>query len=158
VRGHQIFYAMEIPLNFVKQCGQCSECCKGYLEGEAYGHRFSRGSPCHFHDNGCSIYEQRPHSPCKTYKCFWLNDSSFVLPLWLRPDKCGVIATVRHINDDKKSYTFLDLMETDRKMDSSVLSYYIQFCIKNNINLVYRIDNSPHYIGTQEFLKAYTGR
>ena len=76
----------------VKQCGQCSECCRILSVAEiglkAYeGCKFRRtvihaAGPC------CAIYARRPHS-CRTWSCGWLKSPD--LPDELRPDRCGFV-------------------------------------------------------------------
>ena len=49
------------------------------------------GQHCHFLRSGaCTIYEERPQSPCRNFVCGWLAaDSPF--PEHMRPDQVGVI-------------------------------------------------------------------
>lgn len=73
-----------------RNCGDCTACCDGWLTADINGQKLSPGSPCpNVSSQGCEIYETRPHSPCRTFKCHWLLDSS--LPSWLRPSKSKVI-------------------------------------------------------------------
>ena len=49
------------------------------------------GQPCHFVAQGaCSIYAERPQSPCRNFVCGWLMEGS-PLPDAYRPDRVGVI-------------------------------------------------------------------
>jgi hypothetical protein len=49
------------------------------------------GQPCHFLSEGaCTIYEERPQSPCRNFVCGWLAPGS-PLPEEFRPDRIGVI-------------------------------------------------------------------
>ena len=74
-----------------RQCGECTACCQGWAEGEIRGHRMFAGQHCHFLQQGaCSIYDQRPQSPCRNFVCAWLADGS-PFPDEYRPDKVGVI-------------------------------------------------------------------
>lgn len=74
-----------------RQCGGCTACCEGWAEGEIRGHRMFPGKPCHFlGSRGCSIYPERPESPCRTFVCGWLQpDSPF--PESFSPREVGVI-------------------------------------------------------------------
>ena len=77
--------------NGARQCGECTACCQGWAEGEIRGHRMFAGQHCHFLQQGaCSIYDQRPQSPCRNFVCSWLADGS-PFPDEYRPDKVGVI-------------------------------------------------------------------
>ena len=74
-----------------RQCGPCTACCEGWAEGEIRGHRMFAGQHCHFLVGGaCSIYEERPQSPCRNFVCGWLAPGS-PFPEDFRPDKVGVI-------------------------------------------------------------------
>ena len=75
-----------------RQCGECTACCQGWAEGEIRGHRMFAGQHCHFLAEGaCTIYEERPQSPCRNFVCGWLMAGS-PLPEDFRPDRIGVIA------------------------------------------------------------------
>ena len=69
----------------MRSCGTCSECCS-VLTIKSFNK--AAGTPCRHLDGGCNIYAIRPHNPCRTFTCGWLeghfgeND---------RPDKAGVI-------------------------------------------------------------------
>ena len=78
-----------------KYCGDCSECCKGWLSANIEGKEITPKHPCeHIVDNKCSNYENRPKSPCKIFTCGWLsNPDSDLLPDWMRPDKSKFIFT-----------------------------------------------------------------
>ena len=67
-----------------RNCDGCTVCCDGWLAGKANEHYFYPGQKCyHVSDNGCTIYEDRPEIPCKTFKCGWLLDKE--IPEWMKP-------------------------------------------------------------------------
>lgn len=75
----------------VRACGECTACCEGWAEGEIRGHRMHPGQPCHFLEHGaCTIYDERPQSPCRNFVCGWLMPGS-PFPDAFRPDRLGVI-------------------------------------------------------------------
>jgi hypothetical protein len=77
--------------NQARACGSCTACCEGWLAGNIHGHEMKPGVPCHFmRPGGCSIYESRPASPCKTFICSWARAGS-VLPDEFSPQRLGVI-------------------------------------------------------------------
>ena len=79
------------PPASTRHCGECTACCQGWAEGEIRGHRMFAGQPCHFLEQGaCTIYEERPQSPCRNFVCAWLMPGS-PLPDGFRPDRLGVI-------------------------------------------------------------------
>jgi hypothetical protein len=74
-----------------RQCGECTACCQGWAEGEIRGHRMFAGRHCHFLQQGaCTIYDERPQSPCRNFVCGWLAPAS-PFPDDFRPDRVGVI-------------------------------------------------------------------
>ena len=81
-----------------RACDGCKRCCEGWLLTEIYGKKVNIENPCHFlGTKGCSIYDIRPHDPCKIYVCEWKADMN--LPEWLKPNKANVIITKRKIGD-----------------------------------------------------------
>ncbi|MDQ6679525.1 MAG: hypothetical protein M3Y67_00990, partial [Pseudomonadota bacterium] len=69
----------------------CTACCEGWAEGEIRGHRMFPGQHCHFLESGrCTIYAERPQSPCRNFVCGWLQAES-PFPESFKPDRSGVI-------------------------------------------------------------------
>jgi hypothetical protein len=133
-------------MNTKRTCDSCTECCKGWLHGSAYGHDFYRGKQCFFLLKNCTIYDNRPENPCKSYKCHWLASED--LPMWMRPDLSNVIVTKRQNNNIE----YYEIIECGKKLDSSVLSWFIQWAFTTRKNLVYQIDGGYNKIGSKEFL------
>lgn len=87
----QQVHAAAPKLHATRSCGTCTRCCDGWLEGEVRGHRMFPGQRCHFvADSGCTIYADRPHSPCRSFVCGWMQPASTLPDDW-RPDRIGVI-------------------------------------------------------------------
>lgn len=124
-----------------RTCDSCTKCCQGHLLGEVQGHSFQPGKPCFFvSEKGCSIYEDRPNNPCKTFKCEWLAQD--YLPMWFRPDLSKVIVVSRqHDGED-----WLEVCEAGQKMDSSVLSWILIWSANNKKNVRYQIDGSWNWL------------
>lgn len=131
-----------------RECGSCTKCCEGWLTGEVYGYKFWPGNPCHFKMNGgCSIYENRPHDPCKTYKCQWLiNDK---IPYWMKPNEINAIITEKKVED----ISYFDVAEAGSVLRSDVLSWLIMHCLNEKLNILYRINGGTNRIGSKEFLE-----
>ena len=108
-----------------RQCGSCTKCCEGYLEGSVLGHSFFPGKPCHFVTigQGCTQYAKRPKDPCQVYKCSWVTDME--LPEWMKPDKINAIVDVRDIN----GIAYLQVHETGGILRSDVLSWLIKYVL-----------------------------
>jgi hypothetical protein len=133
-----------------RKCGDCTMCCQGWLYGEAYDHTFYAGKPCHYVGcNGCSIYEDRPEEPCKSYTCAWLDSNDF-LPEWFKPDQSKIICTWRTWKDDEK---YLDVTECGEQMNSRYLHWLIDKHSNEKMNLVYSIFGMRTSYGSSEFLQ-----
>jgi hypothetical protein len=131
-----------------RKCDGCSECCKGWLAGEAYGHSFYPGKKCFYLQETCSIYETRPVNPCQTYKCHWLASED--LPMWMRPDLCNAVVTHRNVN----GIEFYDVIETGKPLQADVLSWMTVWALNNKKNIRYQVNGGRNKIGTKEFLES----
>ena len=137
------------PYKLERKCDGCTMCCQGWLPGEVYGHTFYSGKPCHFVDcNGCSIYEDRPESPCKVYKCSWLIDHFF--PQWFKPDQSKIICNWTEWEEG--SY-YLSVIECGEKIDAKYLNWLIMKQKEIGFNMRYVIDGGYTYMGDSEFIK-----
>ena len=104
----------------MRTCDGCTKCCDGWLWGEAHGHKFYKGRPCHFiGPKGCTIYDSRPESPCRTFRCEWLINED--IPAWMKPDKINAII-VRRTRDDNREY--FEINEAGATLDVRVLSWF----------------------------------
>lgn len=134
----------------MRNCGSCTKCCDGWLIGEANGHKFYPGRKCFFvGENSCSIYEQRPDNPCKSYKCMWLTNKDSV-PEWMKPDRVNAILTLRKF----QGKDYIELAEAGEHLRSEVLSWAIQYALNNDMYINYMINGSWNRIGSVEFLEA----
>lgn len=135
-----------------RECGSCTKCCEGHLVGEALGHRFYKGRPCHFVaiGKGCTVYAKRPQDPCIKYKCGWLTNED--IPEWLKPDLVDVIIDYRELEGHK----YIKLTEAGSVVSSRVLNWFIQFVIQNQLNAVWEIEGGINWLGTPEFNSLIT--
>ena len=102
-----------LPAGPARQCGPCTACCEGWAAGSIRGHPMHPGQPCHFlsppaqrhpganHPGGspCSIYDERPESPCRRFVCGWRAAGS-PFPETFRPDQAGVILVATRWRDN----------------------------------------------------------
>lgn len=134
-----------------RSCGDCTKCCEGWLAGSVDGKDFYPGRPCHFIQigKGCSIYPKRPVDPCQTYRCAWLIDEN--IPEWMKPNAVDAIVDYRKTEN---GIEYIAVIEAGKKLDSSVLTWVIQHCISHQLNLLWRVDGSPQWIGSSEFNEA----
>jgi len=132
-----------------RSCGDCTLCCEGWLVGNVQGHEIYPGRKCHFVDvgKGCTIYDERPEM-CQKYECQWLIDKN--IPEWLKPNRSDVILKVKEIH----GYTYLEVTETGKKIDSEILSWLFSNLVQNvYVNIKYQVNGGWNYFGNPNFLK-----
>lgn len=131
-----------------RTCGTCTKCCEGWLAGEALGHSFYPGKPCHFISigKGCSVYSKRPKDPCQTYKCAWLIDEN--IPEWMKPSDINLIVDYRKTSS---GIPYISLREAGDILSAKVLTWFIQYALANNANLYWEIQGGVNWIGSPEF-------
>jgi hypothetical protein len=96
------------------------------MAGVIRGHEMKPGAPCHFVRQGaCSIYEERPQSPCRNFVCGWLAPDS-LFPEEFRPDKLGVII-VRVQWREQPAYL---LRSAGRDPDAGLLEWMRRFSMR----------------------------
>lgn len=130
-------------------CGDCTKCCEGWLAGEALGHRFYKGKPCHFiaTGKGCSIYAKRPKEPCQTFKCAWLSTTD--IPEWMKPSEINTILVFKEVNN----IPYMSVIEAGENLDSKVLTWCIIFALQKNMNLYWEVNGGGNWIGSKEFIE-----
>ena len=133
-----------------RKCGSCTKCCEGHLLGEALGHSFYPGKPCHFIaiGQGCTVYSQRPQDPCVAYKCSWLTNLD--IPEWLKPNLVNVIIDERII----EGHPYFNLREAGSTVPANVLNWFIQYILKNQLNAVWQVDGGENWMGNASFVKT----
>ena len=136
-----------------RTCGDCTACCDGWLSGVVNNREFYPGTPCHYSGcNGCSIYEDRPESPCRSYSCEWLKNTD--IPEWMKPNKAGVIITgMGWDRPDGSKQVYLEVTETGKKIDSTVLNWLFKLHLRAGIPLKIQIDRGYNWYGPKEFFQ-----
>ena len=130
-----------------RSCDGCAKCCEGWLHGEAYGHAFYKGRPCFFLNKTCSIYDTRPDSPCRTFKCSWLAEDIF--PHWMKPDLVNIIITKRQVED----IIYYEVVEAGSTIEAKTLSWLIHWALNTKNNILYQIEGGFNRIGNETFLQ-----
>jgi hypothetical protein len=131
-----------------RSCAGCTACCDGWASGTAHGHSFYPGKRCHFvGELGCTIYEDRPENPCKSFRCMWLTNTN--LPMWLKPNLSGALIAEEELQGIK----FITVKEMGKKIDSAVLSWLVQ-AQQNKVieNIKYEVNGGWNFLGTKDFL------
>jgi hypothetical protein len=98
-------------------------------------------------DGACTIYENRPDDPCKTYECGYKKFDW--VPEWMRPDKANIIITERV----KNGVSYIDVAEVNGAMRADALSLIFMAKINGHYeNIVYEVNGGKNYIGSHEFI------
>lgn len=135
----------------MRECGTCTKCCDGYLKGEVNGHKFYNGMPCFYSTKkGCAIYNERPHSPCRTFSCEWLINED--IPFWMKPDEVNAIVAKEKL---KSGIGFIKVLEAGEKLRVEVLNWVIRYCLSRGYNIAYKISGDWHYIGSNQFITEF---
>ena len=141
--------------NNARDCGTCTKCCEGWLEATVLGQEIRQGSPCKFIvDNKCSIYQERPTDPCRTYRCEWLKTETF--PEWFQPSLANIIITKRVPEDT--TLTYYEVAECGTKIDSTVLNWLILWAVREQVNLIYSVGGENHCLGNERFYNEIVSR
>lgn len=137
-----------------RQCGECTACCEGWAAGEIRGHVMSPGHPCHFLGKGkCTIYAERPVSPCRNFVCGWLGDPA-AFPDDFRPDRLGVIViTIRW--RDTPAYL---LLSAGREPDEKLLEWMRAFSLRTRRPFFYEHGGEKLGFGPPEFQRDMLAR
>jgi hypothetical protein len=137
-----------------RKCESCTKCCEGHFIGEALGHSFSIGKPCHFVaiGKGCTVYAKRPQDPCASYKCSWLTNLD--IPEWLKPEISNVIIDQREID----GHSYMMLKEAGATMSSKALNWFIQYVLNNQLNAIWQVEGGDNWMGSPEFVNAVLKR
>lgn len=131
-----------------KSCGSCTKCCEGWLSGDIRGHKMYLGKPCFFVEigKGCTDYENRPESPCKTFQCLWLEEPE--VPEEFKPEISGCIISYAKTNN---GILYLSITKAPNNPSVELLSWCFKYVFSRGINLFWEIDNYFHWIGGFDF-------
>ena len=118
----------------MRECGECTACCT-WLQGSAYGYEFGGGKSCKFLcETGCSVHKARPKL-CEGYFCAWAQE---LLAEEMRPDKCGVLASV----ENNENGQYLKLVSTKKEINKDILEYFRNWSRLMNTPVIYSNNNS----------------
>jgi len=102
-----------------RQCGDCTYCCDGWLTCNIFGYAVYPGSPCKFvkTGKGCTAYDFRPEDPCKTFKCYYKQNSQ--VPDKFKPSLIGNVLIARTID----GIPYLDIVEGSSSLSLEILDW-----------------------------------
>jgi hypothetical protein len=151
VQGQEVGQALGMSKS-TRSCEGCTKCCEGWLTATIDGKEMYPGRPCHFVKlgKGCGIYKDRPAEPCKSYQCAWLTDLE--IPEWMKPSEINAIIDIRR---SPKNTSFYNLVPAGEDVDVAVLSWLIEYCTKNNKNLMWKHKETNFVVGTPAFMAEY---
>ena len=93
------------------------------------------GKSCKFLcESGCSVHKARP-KVCEGYFCAWSQE---LLPEEMRPDKCGVLASVE--NNERGQY--LRLLSIKNEINTDTLEYFKKWSMMVNTPVLYLNNNN----------------
>jgi Fe-S-cluster containining protein len=132
----------------MRTCDGCTKCCEGYLPATIKGHSIYPGKPCHFVvlGTGCSIYEDRPERPCKTYECFWKSEVS--VPENLKPSITNTIITWGNVTGFREL-----LLVQAGGYNREVVDWFAEYVQENNINATWYIGEQEFFNGSPEYIE-----
>ena len=134
----------------MRDCNGCTKCCEGYLPAVVKGFPISPNG-CRFLEVnvGCTIYEDRPERPCKTYKCFWVNNE--IVPDNLKPSLTNMIIS----RSDVLGFKELVLIPAGGYSEELV-DWFAQHVKENNINATWQKDGQQFFSGSEEYIAKRT--
>lgn len=143
-----------ITVKGARSCGSCTKCCEGWLTADINGQEMYPGKPCYLVEigKGCSDYENRPESPCKTFMCMWRADEN--LPEEFSPNNTGNIVTMQNIG----GIEYLALNYAGQELKPDFLSWFVTFAVGNQMNAEWVVNGQGHMVGSREFISAMTIR
>ena len=130
-----------------RHCGTCTACCNGWLKINIHGHAVYPGRPCPYSTTqGCAIYEDRPHDPCRKFVCGWLEEGS-PLPEDFRPDKTGVI----FMTSTWRGIPIYGLVPAGRDPDAKLIEWMQTFARQTQRPFLYAQAGEWYAYGPVEF-------
>jgi hypothetical protein len=146
-----------MPTVLGRSCGDCTKCCDGALsavikiQSRDTVHNLGPGSPCVFVQlgKGCTVYDERPHDPCKKFRCQYLLDE--FVPEEMKPNKSNVILIV----DEIEGMQYYRAVEADgTKMQAEYLVWIMGVYLNHGVNVMFTIEGRPYYFGSNDFTKV----
>jgi uncharacterized cysteine cluster protein YcgN (CxxCxxCC family) len=141
---------LELGIKTSRTCEGCTKCCEGWLYAEIDGQELTPGSPCQFVkiNVGCSIYEERPQDPCRTFQCLWKTSES--VPKEFSPKAHGVILSKQSVGDIE----YLSATYAGNHMNADMFSWFMSYGVENQLNLQWTIEGRVHCMGSIDFTEA----
>ncbi len=112
------------------------------------------GQHCHFLTAGkCTIYDERPVSPCRNFVCGWLGEEE-AFPEAFRPDRLGVII-IRIRWRDTPAYL---LLSAGREPDETLLQWMRDYSMRTRRPFFYEQHGEKLGFGPPEFQRDMLAR
>ncbi len=137
-----------------RTCGTCTACCDGWVVGTIRGFPMKPGAPCHFRGEGCcTIYAERPESPCRKFICGWLMPRS-PLPDSFRPDRLGVLIVPTQW---RGALAFI-LVNAGHDPDEATLAWMREYAHANRVPFFYESGGERYGFGPPAFQQEMAER
>ena len=137
-----------------RACGTCTACCDGWVAGTIRGFAMKPGTPCHFRGEGCcTIYAERPESPCRKFVCGWLMPAS-PLPEAFRPDRLGVI----FVPTTWQGAPAFILVNAGRDPDDGLIAWMHDYARAHRVPFFYERGGERFGFGPAEFQREMADR
>ena len=112
------------------------------------------GVHCHFLiDKKCTIYAERPVSPCRNFICGWLADDS-PFPAEFRPDRIGVII----IRIRWRGAPAHLLLSAGRDPDAMLIAWMEAFAVRTGQPFFYSLNGEKIGFGPIAFQQEMVAR
>lgn len=115
---------------FMKACGDCDICCRGFVHVKVFTHQIDLGNPCPYVQNGCKVHRDRP-AVCRDFQCSWKVeewDDSMI------PADSGAITQYR---EHEGRTVLLATPTVEDRIPARSLDYIKARCIENDYGLIY---------------------
>jgi hypothetical protein len=131
-----------------RECGSCTSCCQGWLKATIQGHAIHPGHACHHVvADGCSIYDSRPISPCRSFSCAW-KIMPHLFPPSFRPDVAGFILKATSWNE----FSVFILVSAGKDPQVEHLNWMTTLCHSTGLPFFYEANGETIGYGPNKFV------
>lgn len=131
-------------------CMPCTACCDGWLNATVFEHSIRPGHGCpHRTPQGCGVYSERPHSPCRTFVCSWVVEGS-PLPEKMRPDLSKAIVSLAQYWEGELVISAIPVGE---RIPAATLLWLQAYARQKNRPFIYyqRVMEGDEFVGLHRF-------
>ena len=142
------------PTVLGRSCEGCTKCCSGTLsatieiQSRSTVHEMKPGTPCVFVQigKGCSVYDERPEEPCKTFRCQYLVDE--MVPEEMKPSRSNIILTIEEVLPNVE---YIIAHEAGGSLEGDNLKWVSSLYDNYAVNAAWKEDGVWHWQGDAIF-------